>query len=500
MGQCPCRTRIDDRRALTAVAETNFAKHQTPPTEYTFMAQAPRTGSGFSVATGMDAAVARNGPEPAGTAYTLIPDDILQAGSRTVNVPRLDTLDIVLFLPCIWIAASLGFAIGDYPILFFIMPPLCLGYAVLRGVIAPRLLAVYVGICIVAGFLSARHLFPQSWQIVFLEAAIPRQLAPIISFFAVAWAAKAYFLRRIRQGNVFANDRIIIVLAYIVAPAIMFISGVQYEGDDTTSTILAAYGSFINSITLGLFFLFGHLFYRHDQGRYFTLFLILLVAFTTHFVQFKIISLAAIVMLIGFPPRLVIVGVIAAFMASYAIQALDVPGAVAGNPDKGIRVAFIVDSFESLVDTSGVGIGYGTESVRWVYRFPGQPDFTFMPNPATISDTRLMEVLSRGVHNSFIQAMLRLGVIGLILMTAAIFCAFPPAGLPRPVLCHASMLFVCMFVACFVNPALESPRQLVGIGFSYGYLLALRSTVRRVPHDLRQQAAIPGMDRSLAPA
>src|SRR5260370_1748939 len=111
-----------------------------------------------------------------------------------------------------------------------------------------------------------------------------------------------------------------------------------------------------------------------------------------------------------------------------------------------------------------------------------------------------MEILSRGVHNSFAQAMLRIGVPGLLLLTCAMFCAFPLRGLPRPVQCHASMLFICIFVACFVNPALESPRQLIGIGFSYGYLLALRSRVKRRPGSGPFLGADPGDTRSIVMA
>jgi hypothetical protein len=199
---------------------------------------------------------------------------------------RLDGLDTFVFLPCIWIAAALGFAIGDYPMLFLITPPLCLVYAIFRRIMPPRLLATYVMLCLAAGVLSRYHAFPRSWQIVFLAESIPRQLAPIISFICVAWAAKAYFLRRIHAQDILSGGRPIIILCYIVAPIVMFLSGVRYESDDTTSTILAAFGSFINSITLGSFFIFGHLFYSRGARRYAALVAILLIAATTHFVQF----------------------------------------------------------------------------------------------------------------------------------------------------------------------------------------------------------------------
>ena len=43
---------------------------------------------------------------------------------------------------------------------------------------------------------------------------------------------------------------------------------------------------------------------------------------------------------------------------------------------------------------------------------------------------------------------------------------------------HWPLVIGMIFVACFVNPALESPVQAVGVGFVYGYLLALRASAR----------------------
>jgi hypothetical protein len=103
------------------------------------------------------------------------------------------------------------------------------------------------------------------------------------------------------------------------------------------------------------------------------------------------------------------------------------------------------------------------------------PDFTFLPDPATISHYRMLEALSTGVENSFAAALLRTGVLGRLLLTVSIIAAFPPANLPRDVRNHAAVLFSMLFITCFVNSALESPLQSVGVGFVYGYLLALRA-------------------------
>jgi hypothetical protein len=136
------------------------------------------------------------------------------------------------------------------------------------------------------------------------------------------------------------------------------------------------------------------------------------------------------------------------------------------------------DALKSAVDTHGICIGYGKESVRWVYRFPGMPAFTFLPDVQSMTHSRMLEALSNGVENSFIEALLRTGVPGFLLLTLAIFAAFPPAGLPRSLENHAACLFAMLFLGLFVNASLESPLSVVGQGFVYGYLLALRASGR----------------------
>jgi O-antigen ligase len=169
------------------------------------------------------------------------------------------------------------------------------------------------------------------------------------------------------------------------------------------------------------------------------------------------------------------------------------------DPNDGLRLYFITDVFKSIIDTSGLGIGYGKESVRWRYHFPGLPDFTFLPNPDFLSHARMLEALSTGVHNSFAQALLRSGVLGCLLLIIAFFAAFPTRKVPGNVRNHAASLFAIMFIACFVNPALESPIQAVGVGFVYGYLLALNARARLGAVQIRWSARIAPIASGVTP-
>jgi O-antigen ligase len=112
--------------------------------------------------------------------------------------------------------------------------------------------------------------------------------------------------------------------------------------------------------------------------------------------------------------------------------------------------------------------------------------FTFLPDANTMTHERLLSALSTGVENSFVQAMLRTGLVGFALLVAAYIALIPSARLARPVRNHAAVVLVMMVIGCFVNSSLESPLGVVGMGFCYGYLYALNATA---PARMRRAAS-----------
>ncbi|MFC1458482.1 hypothetical protein ACETIH_17610 [Microvirga arabica] len=356
----------------------------------------------------------------------------------------------------------------------------------------PRLLGLYILVCVATGVLSFLRVFPESWQTQFQEAAIYRQLVPAVSFFAASWASKAYFRRRLKFGDPLAGAPLIFVLSFIVAPVLTFAQGFSYEGAGTLRSVVGLYGAFLNNVIIGLFFVTGFVFLRTGWRCYACTIMIVVIAATTFFIQFKILMAAVITIITGFSSRTIVISLSIAFVIIYAIGISYVPQALAADPNSGIRLAFVADAISSVIDTYGVGIGYGTESVRFVYRFAGMPDFHFLPDPTALSEQQLLPLLSTGVHNSFVQAMLRTGILGFSLLVAANLVLLPSRRLPRVVRSHAACLFCIIFIACFVNPALESPVQLIGIGFLYGYLISLRA--QRKPQSLIRLAAARASD------
>jgi len=396
-----------------------------------------------------------------------------------------DVFDYVLFLPCIWFACSLGISLRLVGPFFMIPIGLCFAYALLRKTVPPRLLSAHLAFCIFIAILSRFELMPTSWQTHYLAQAIVRQLVPMLAFFAVAWASKAYFRRRLVRGDIFFGAPFILFLSLVVAPAIMFQQGHGYQGEDPAQAVPALYGAFINNIVVAMFFITGAIFLTTDWRRYVGLAAVLGIAVTTHFAQFKVLTLVILLTLFGAPGRLLAIGLVVAFTGIYAVGINHVPEIMLAGPNSGIRLAFVADAMSSTIDTHGIGIGYGKESVRWRYQFPNMPDFTFLPDPRFVTTDRMMQLLSTGVHNSFVQALLQTGMAGFVLLLAAFFAAFPPRNLPKNVRNHAVIIFSMIFIAFFVNPALETPIIVVGTGFVYGYLLALRAS-RRTPFPSRR--------------
>lgn len=399
----------------------------------------------------------------------------LIAPMGTSRKSGVDFFDYLIFLPSIWIPAALGLSLRLIGPLFVVVPiASCILYAALRRAPPPRLLTALILYCIVVAGLSEYQLFPASWQIYFFQDAIVRQLVPLVGFWAVAWASSAYFHRMLLTGRPFFGASLVLILAFVSAPLAMFKDGLLYPGDGPLRSMFTLYGAFINNIVIGMFFLLGYVFLSKGWRRGAAIALFLAIFAATQFLQFRIFALLVLALLLGFPSRLLLAGLIAAFVCVYAIGLHYIPEMMLASPDSGIRLAFIKDALSSVVDSHGLGIGYGTESVRWVYHFPSMPVFRFLPDPARMTHARMLEALSTGVHNSFIQALLRTGVIGFALFTAAFFAVFPRASLPRLVRSHACVVFALIFLACFVNPALESPAQAVGVGLVYGYLFALK--------------------------
>ena len=385
-------------------------------------------------------------------------------------------LDYLLFWPGIWLACALGPGLRLLGALFFLIPLSCLLYALLLRVMMPRLLGLYVLFCILIAVLSKFELLPHSWQTHFLQEAIIRQLVPTLSFFMVSWAAKAYFRRQLRHGYALTGANLVLFLSFGAAFLTMYVLNRGYQGDNSLYEKLAMFGSFLNNSMIGMFYVTYYIYFSRSWRRYCGTAVVVAIAAITHFIQFRLWAAATLLIAFGVPARKVAIGVIIALISAYAVAMCVAPQLMRVDPNDGLRAVMMRDAISSVWDTDGIGIGYGKESVKALYSFPGMPDFTFLPDWDTMTRDRLLEALSSSVENSYIMTLLRTGIVGFALLVAAIFTGFPPRDLPPNARRHAATLFTLGFVASFVNAGFDTPLQVVGHGFIYGYLLALRAS------------------------
>jgi hypothetical protein len=257
---------------------------------------------------------------------------------RRLRILPPDVLDYVLFLPGIWLACALGASFRLIGSLFVVVPiGFCLLYAVLRRVVPPRLLSVYFAFCVFAGILSKYQLFPTSWQVHFFEEAIVRQLIPLLGFFAVAWASKAYFRRKLISGDVFFGAPVFLTLSFIVAPVVMFQQGLGYQGDYSAYAVLAMSGTFTNNVMIGFFFIMGGIFLTNDWRRYVGSVVVLGIAVMSHFAQVRVLTAVILATFFGAPGRRLVIGVVATLPIIYAVGINFIPAVIIKDPNDGLR-------------------------------------------------------------------------------------------------------------------------------------------------------------------
>jgi hypothetical protein len=168
---------------------------------------------------------------------------------------RPDLLDAGLFLPAIWLACGMGISLRLIGPLFIVAPVgLCLLYALLRHAAPPKILSCYLVFSLFIAILSGQKAMPTSWQVHYEPDAVVRQFIPLLGFFSVAWASKAYFVRRLAAGDPFHAAPFFLFLCLVVAPAVMYQQDRQYQGHGAGETVLALYGALNNNITIALLF------------------------------------------------------------------------------------------------------------------------------------------------------------------------------------------------------------------------------------------------------
>jgi O-antigen ligase len=395
--------------------------------------------------------------------------------SRSADADGLRALDHVLFLPVILLVCAMHWQLRLLGAAFIAVPLALLVYAMARRCPPPRALTFLIGFNVLVAAASYFRLLPESWPLFYVPEAILRQLVPLLSFFASAWAATAYFTQRIAEGAPARDQSLVLWASLGLSPFVMYLLGdLSYEGRGTALTIVYSYAQFPNGIIIAFVYMLGCLF-SAAYGPLARLGVVGYIVVCSAFIgvlQFRVFAFYIFGVLARIPAGGVLLVYLAGLAAVYLAGLHFVGELYKIDPNIAIRILFLRDALEVVRDTAGLGVGYGTESVRWHYDFDGVAELEFLPS-GEIGSTELLRAMSTGVHNSFLQSLMRTGVFGLVLMVAAFAAAYPARSVPSSTQKQCSAIFFSCLLVCLVNPALETPLQAIGVGFAYGYLVAI---------------------------
>lgn len=137
------------------------------------------------------------------------------------------------------------------------------------------------------------------------------------------------------------------------------------------------------------------------------------------------------------------------------------------DPNTGIRLFFWHDAFSRIWESGGIGVGFGTETIRPIFELrasdvqiggPDDPGFIYI-----------------GSHNAFVDAGYRMGVIGFVLVTGYVIALFAKVLRKVPGTTGPSLMdcwVVCaLMMTMMVNVALASVNLFFGTVFLLGWLV-----------------------------
>jgi len=135
------------------------------------------------------------------------------------------------------------------------------------------------------------------------------------------------------------------------------------------------------------------------------------------------------------------------------------------DPNTGWRLAWWNDVLTAVGQTGGVGVGFGTESLRNEYA-------ALLERDAYREEGGSFLLVS--THSAFFDSMFRLGIVGLFLIVLVLLRCLPPKGMNLQARAHVCAIFAIMTLCLHSNLGLQSPMYSLGIAFCIGYFQSER--------------------------
>ena len=322
----------------------------------------------------------------------------------------------------------------------------------------PRSLLALSGLGLLYVALSSLDAFPQTWTKHFQVDAIPQQALFSYALPTTFGLAIVYLRKHLTttQGRLTVAKKLILfwglwrILSFFFNP---------YEARLTEIVSIATMGNMSALAIVAICLYLTTI--RNSLKKYAVISIFIILSALSPFSQNLIYSIIFI-LIWAFPKQAILISTgfivcsvslyIAFYSDPFALQSLD--------NNMPIRLILIRDALAGLVQSYGLGVGFGTESITNDYTRLGILHFQSDEAPGFIH---------LAAHNSFATIAFRLGFIGFIILL--LFCAqtynkIKDSISERDIQAKCS-LFVAFFILAFTNPALES------FGYLYGACLYL---------------------------
>lgn len=313
--------------------------------------------------------------------------------------------------------------------------------------------------------LSYLNLLPNAWTVFYDRSVIPQQASFVYALALLVMASYALF-RGILSDKKNATFFFVLCLVFPIYRAIALGvgDGLDLRLNTFSNPMLPAY--------LAL----GHLVFvtYARSSRMSATILGLLCAIPTNFLQNAIggIYMAAI----GFTrrPRLILFGLILSAVAVSVIGQWYSEEVWRRSPDTGVRLWMMHDGVQGLIQSYGMGVGFGKESLKNYFQLSATIQFIDMKNGVT-------NFLVVGIHNAVVQMFYRLGLAGGLLFVAFITACNPldvrHVGLRN----SATFAYGIAFLTIWSNPCIESQAYHAGLALAFGYILACKAVALSDP-------------------
>jgi O-antigen ligase len=330
----------------------------------------------------------------------------------------------------------------------------------------PLLLFSVVGFLYVV--LSYLQAFPPAWTRYYDTGAILQQASFIGILLPFVAASQKWW-----EDSRFESNREVLLIFVVLAAFVLGIVVDYLLGSKGVRPFM----TLRNYVFIGLLSL-SYLAFRSDKWRSFATLALLLLAgwsiWRVHFLQNTIVYL----ILLGFlattvlrvpADRMMLALILVAIAAATLVGLQDPLWIFQIDPNTGWRLAWWNDVLAATVQTNGIGVGFGTESLRNEY------------SSVLLRDTYREEAadfLFVGTHSAFFDTMFRMGIPGFLLLCFVIVRCFPPSYMSLSVRAHCGAMFAILILCLHSNLGLQSPMYSLGVAMCIGYLQAERHKAR----------------------